>query len=165
MLYTGLVPGSLGDTDDPTFVEGVCVNGFMSTDCPFPSTGRWSGVEWSGVEWSWQCYLFNVTCSPTAYLIIPHPSYIIEPTWSILLIQPHLSNPPPLVPLLTRWQADPHYLKIPYFLSLPKHPILLSQHPILLSPPSTATRTITAKWAILLVVSVITTISGVTALL
>ena len=36
-LYTGLVPGQLGDTDDPAYLAGTCVDGFMSGDCPFPS--------------------------------------------------------------------------------------------------------------------------------
>lgn len=35
VLYTGLVPNQLSDVDDPQYVAGVCVNGFLTDDCPF----------------------------------------------------------------------------------------------------------------------------------
>jgi hypothetical protein len=37
VLYTGLVPGQLSDVDDPGYLRGACVNGFINNDCPFPS--------------------------------------------------------------------------------------------------------------------------------
>jgi len=37
VLYTGLIPGQLSDVDDPSYLRGACVNGFINNDCPFPS--------------------------------------------------------------------------------------------------------------------------------